>query len=55
MEKSLYLYSECFISFEVPWDFCVVKLFLNNYPRAAYKGNCIIKQEIVHDNEEINQ
>lgn len=55
MDKCLFLYSECFISFEVLWDFVVVKLFLNNYLRAAYKGNCIIKQEIVHDKEKINQ
>lgn len=60
MQKPTYgqmsvLYLECFIPFEVLWDFAVVKLFLNNYLRAAYKGNCIIKQEIVHDKEEINQ
>lgn len=55
MDKLLFLDSECFIFFEVLWDFVVVKLFLNNYLRAAYKGNCIIKQEIVHDKEEINQ
>jgi len=55
MDKYPFLYSECSISFEVLWDFVVVKLFLNNYLRAAYKGNCITKQEIVHDKEEINQ
>lgn len=54
-DKWLFLCSECFISFEVFWGFLEVELFLNNYLRAAYKGNCIIKQEIVHDKEEINQ
>lgn len=60
MQKSTYgqasvPWFRMFYIFEVLWDFVVVKLFLNNYLRAAYKGNCIIKQEIVHDKEEINQ
>lgn len=41
--------------FCAPWDIVTMKLFLNYCLRAEYKGNYIIKQEIVHDKEEINQ
>lgn len=40
--------------FYAPWDVVIMKI-ISKWLRAEYKGNCIIKQEIVHDKEEINQ